>query len=167
MAKNAQINEVLEVVEEPTTVERTPDTIDVEALLEAQAKKFEERINAQTKANEEQIKALLEKNEELATELNNLKTNTAEENELLGEKIAAIREGKKDLPDYNPFEEKILYEVANEVAGIVTIMTGDEVQGIIGSIDTHLQKKLINGEKEIEKYPYKIKLIEDKQAKKV
>jgi hypothetical protein len=39
-------------------------------------------------------------------------------------------------------------------------MTGDEVKGIIGSIDTHLKEKLIRGEKTIEKHPYTITLIE-------
>ena len=132
------------------TTEKTQE-IDVKELLKAQA---------------EQLEALAKRNNELATELSNLKANTAEENELLGEKIKAIKDGKKDLPEYNPFQESILYKVTNEVAKITTIMTGDEVQGIIGSIDIHIQNKLIKGDKKVEKHPYIIELIPEKTAKK-
>ena len=150
-----------------TQTEANKEQIDVKALLEAQAKEFEEKMKAQAEANKEQIEALAARNNELATELSNLKANTAEENELLGEKIKAIKNGKTELPDYNPFQERILYNVTNEVAKITTTMTGDEVQGIIGSIDEHLQKKLINGAKKIEKHPYIIELIENVKAEKV
>lgn len=141
--------------------------LDIKALLAAQAKEFEDKIKAQAEANEKQLEALATRNNELATELANLKTNTAEENELLGERIAAIKNGADDTPKYNPYKESILYKVENTEAGITTIMTGDEVQGIIGSIDKHLTKKLINGEKTVEKHPYKITLVEGKMAVKV
>ena len=103
------------------------------------------------------IDAMVKKNKELTEELNNLKTNTAEENALLGEKIAKINpEEKKDL--YNPYNSKILYSVFNEEAQITTVMTGDEVECIVGLAE-HITKKLIAGEKEFTKHPYTVTLI--------
>ena len=91
--------------------------------------------------------------------MTNLKSNTAEENRLLGETIAAIQEGKEPAPKYDPYNPDLLYKVHNETAGIDTIMTGDEVEGIVGVISVHLTQKLIEGAKEIEKHPYKITLL--------
>lgn len=140
------------------------NAVDIKKLLEEQAKQFETQLKAQAEQNKQQLDALMERNNKLAEELTNLKTNTAEENALLGEKINAIGKGEDLTPKYNPFKEGILYNVHNEVAGIDTVMTGDEVKGIIGSIDKHLKVKLINGEKKIEKYPYTITLIEEEKA---
>lgn len=139
----------------------TEPQVDVQALLKAQAEEFQSQLQAQAEKNKTQLEALSNRNNELATELANIKANTAEENALLGEKIAEI--SKTEIkPTYNPFASHILYEVYNEIAGITTIMTGDEVQGIIGSIQKHLKIKLANGAKTVEKHPYKIKLIEKK-----
>lgn len=137
---------------------------DVQALLKAQADEFKAQLQAQAEENKAQLEALANRNNELATELANIKANTAEENALLGEKIAEISKTEVK-PTYNPFASNILYEVYNEIAGITTIMTGDEVQGIIGSIQKHLKVKLVNGAKQVEKHPYKIKLIEKKGDK--
>lgn len=130
--------------------------IDVQALLKKQAEEFKKLMEDQAKANKEQIDALVEKNNALNEELQNLKTNTEQENKLLGENIAAIAEGKAVAPQYNPFDPAILYKVYNETAGINTIMTGDEVEGIIGVVAKHLREKLVNGEEKIEKHPYTI-----------
>lgn len=122
--------------------------IDVEALLKKQAEEFKAQLDA-----------MAERNNKLAEELTNLKSNTAEENRLLGETIAAIQEGKEPAPKYDPYNPDLLYKVHNETAGIDTIMTGDEVEGIVGVISVHLTQKLIEGAKEIEKHPYKITLL--------
>jgi len=125
-------------------------TVDVKALLDAQAKEFKAQMDA-----------LAERNNKLAEELANLKSNTAEENRLLGESIQAIAEGKEPAPTYNPFAPNLLYKVHNETAGIDTIMTGDEVEGIIGVVQKHLKEKLVNGEKTVEKHPYTVTLLGD------
>lgn len=136
---------------------KTEQTVDIQALLKAQAEEFRAQMQAQAEENKAQLEALATRNNELATELANLKANTEEENALLGEKIAQVA-GVEVKPAYNPFAKGILYEVYNEIAGITTIMTGDEVQGLIGSIAKHLKKKLVEGAKEVDKHPYKIKL---------
>lgn len=129
--------------------------VDVEALLKAQEEKFNEILKAQKEENAKQIELLTNRNNELAEELTNLKTNTAEENELLGQKIAEIK-GDEVKPKFDPYAPDRLYKVYNEVAGITTVMTGDEVEGIVGSIDKHLTEKLQKGAKTIDKHPYKI-----------
>ena len=134
---------------------KTEPQVDVQALLKAQADEFKAQLQAQAEANKAQLDALATRNNELATELSNLKANTAEENALLGEKIAQVA-GVEVKPTYNPFAKNILYKVYNEKADITTIMTGDEVQGIIGSIAKHLKEKLVNGAEKVEKHPYKI-----------
>lgn len=128
------------------TKKATEPQVDIQELLKAQADEFKAQLDA-----------LATRNNELATELANLKANTEEENALLGEQIAKVA-GKEAVPTYNPFARHILYEVYNEIAGITTIMTGDEVQGIIGSLAKHLKAKLVKGEKEVDKHPYKIKV---------
>lgn len=133
-------------------------TAEVQKLLKEQADDFTKQMAEQTTQMQTKIDAMTEENQKLKDELANIKTNTAEENALLGEKIAKIA-NIETKPNYNPFAEGILYDVYNEKAGIHTKMTGDEVKGIIGSIDKHLKIKLINGTKEIEKHPYKITLI--------
>lgn len=143
----------------------TTQNTNIEALLKAQADEFKKLMEEQARANKEQIDALVEKNNTLTEELINLKTNTEAENKLLGENIAAIKEGKDPAPSYNPFKEDILYKVYNETAKVTTIMTGDEVQGIIGSIDIHLKKKLIEGAEKIEKHPYTITLYKNAGTK--
>lgn len=142
--------------ENNTKTEENKTNIDVQGLLKQQAEEFKKLMEEQAKKNEEQIKALVEKNNALSEELTNLKTNTAEENKLLGETIAAVKEGKAIAPTYNPFAQNLLYKVYNETAKITTIMTGDEVEGIIGIVAKHLREKLIKGENEVEKHPYKI-----------
>lgn len=137
-------------------------TVDIDAILKKQNEEFEAKQKAFAEEMQGKIDALTEKNAQLKDELTNIKTNTEEENALLGEQIAKIA-NVETKPSYNPFAEGILYDVYNEKAGIHTKMTGDEVKGIIGSIDKHLKVKLINGEKEIEKHPYKITLIEKKK----
>lgn len=127
-----------------TKAEKQEKTIDVNALLKAQEEKFSNLIAE-----------LNDRNKELAQELTNLKSNTEEENALLGQKIADIK-GEEVKPVLDPYEECRLYKVYNSVAKITTIMTGDEVRGIIGSIDRHLTKKLRQGELEVEKHPYRI-----------
>lgn len=145
------------------TAEQGKDTkpVNVEALLKKQKEDFEQRQKNFAEQMEEKFKTLTDENTQLREELANVKSNTAEENALLGEKIAKIA-NVETKPSYNPFAEGILYDVYNEKAGIHTKMTGDEVKGIIGSIDKHLKVKLQNGAKEIEKHPYKITLIEKK-----
>lgn len=144
----------------------TEPQVDVQALLKAQADEFKAQLQAQADENKAQLEALAARNNELATELTNLKANTAEENALLGEKIAQVT-GKEVVPTYNPFARDIMYKVYNEVAGITTVMTGDEVQGIVGSIQKHLKEKLAKGEKKIEKHPYKIEVyVPEKKANK-
>lgn len=144
----------------------TEPQVDVQALLKAQADEFKAQLQAQADENKAQLEALATRNNELATELSNLKTNTAEENALLGEKIAQVT-GKEVVPTYNPFARDVMYKVYNEVAGITTVMTGDEVQGIVGSIQKHLKEKLAKGEKKIEKHPYKIEVyVPEKKANK-
>ena len=139
-------------------------TAEVEKLLKKQADDFAQKMAEQKQEMQDKIDTMAEENKKLTDELANIKTNTAEENALLGEQIKAITKNE-ELPQYNPFADTILYRVKNEVAGIETIMTGDEVEGIIGSIDKHLIKKLVNGEKEIQKHPYTIILIEKAEAK--
>ena len=134
--------------------------IDVEALLKKQAEEFQAILKAQAEANKAEIDAMAERNNKLAEELANFKNHTAEESKLLGESIAAIAEGKEPAPKYNPYDPNLLYNVHNETAGIDTIMTGDEVEGIIGVISVHLTQKLIEGAKEVEKHPYTITLLE-------
>lgn len=152
--------------ENKTGSKATEPQVDVQALLKAQAEEFKAQLKAQAEENKAQLDALATRNNELATELANLKTNTAEENALLGEKIAQVT-GQEVVPTYNPFARDIMYKVYNEVAGITTIMTGDEVQGIIGSIQKHLKEKLAKGEKKIEKHPYKIEVyVPEKKANK-
>lgn len=130
---------------------------EVEELLKKQAETFTKQIAEQKENMQGKIDAMVKKNKELTEELNNLKTNTAEENALLGEKIAKINpEEKKDL--YNPYNSKILYSVFNEEAQITTVMTGDEVECIVGLAE-HITKKLIAGEKEFTKHPYTVTLI--------
>lgn len=144
----------------------TEPQVDVQALLKAQADEFKAQLQAQADENKAQLEALAARNNELATELTNLKANTAEENALLGEKIAQVT-GKEVVPTYNPFARDVMYKVYNEVAGITTVMTGDEVQGIVGSIQKHLKEKLAKGEKKIEKHPYKIEVyVPEKKANK-
>ncbi|MCD7740438.1 MAG: hypothetical protein LUH11_03720 [Candidatus Gastranaerophilales bacterium] len=116
---------------------------DISALLKAQEE------------NKKQIELLIAQNTQLTEELTNLKTNTAEENALLSQQIADIK-GEEAIPEYNPYAENLLYKVYNEIAGITTVMTGDEVKGIVGNIDKHLTAKLKKGEKEIVKHPYTI-----------
>lgn len=142
------VDKMENTAEEKTTGEGETKGLDVEALLKKQAADFQAQIDA--------MKA---QNNRLNEELANLKTNTAEENELLGQKIAKIA-GAENVPNYNPYLEDILYDVQNLDAGITTRMCGDEVRGIIGSIDKHLTKKLINGETRIEKHPYIITKVE-------
>ena len=144
------------------TEETKEQTTDIKALLKEQEEKFKAELEKQREENQKQMDALSEKNASLVEELNNLKQNTLEENELLVQKIKAVESGKTVEPSYNPFKSDILYKVYNETAKCTTIMTGDEVQGIIGSIDKHLKQKLVNGEKKIEKHPYTITLIEKK-----
>ena len=122
--------------------------VDIEALLKQQAEMFKTQMDA-----------LAERNNKLAEELANLKNHTAEESKLLGESIAAIAEGKEPTPKYDPFAADLLYKVYNETAGITTIMTGDEVEGIIGVVQKHLKVKLMNGEKTVEKHPYTVTLL--------
>ena len=133
--------------------------IDVEALLKKQAEEFQAILKAQAEANKAEIDAMAERNNKLAEELANFKNHTAEESKLLGESIAAIQEGKEPAPKYDPYNPDLLYKVHNETAGIDTIMTGDEVEGIVGVISVHLTQKLIEGAKEIEKHPYTITLL--------
>lgn len=130
--------------------------IDVTELLNKQAAEFKKLMEEQAKANKEQIDALVENNNALKEELQNLKTNTEAENKLLGENIAAIKEGKAAAPLYDPFNPDLLYKVHNEIANIDTIMTGDEIEGIIGVVQKHLRGKLVAGEEKIEKHPYTI-----------
>ncbi len=148
-----------EVNKNETTTKAAEPQVDVQALLKAQADEFKAQLKAQADENKAQLEALATRNNELATELSNLKANTAEENALLGEKIAQVT-GVEVKPTYNPFAKNILYKVFNEKAGITTIMTGDEVQGIVGSIQKHLKEKLVNGATKIEKHPYKIEKYE-------
>lgn len=135
--------------------------LDIEAILKKQKEEFQAEQKALREEMQNKIDTMADENKKLTEELSNLKTNTAEENALLGEQIAKIS-NVETKPSYNPFAEGIMYDVYNEKAGIHTKMTGDEVKGIIGSIDKHLKLKLISGAKSIEKYPYKITLIEQK-----
>lgn len=133
-----------------TPVEATEITeakVDITKLLEAQEAKFDKKM-ADLKAE----------NDRLREELTNLKSNTEEENALLGEKIAKIiPEEKKNL--YNPYRPDIYYNVYNEEAKVTTLMSGDEVEGIVG-LQEYITKKLIAGEKEFKKFPYVVTLVE-------
>lgn len=143
---------------------KTDDTkINVEELLKKQNEEFTKQQKELADSMQAKLDEMAEQNKKLTEELDNLKTNTAIENELLGEKIARYTQNN-DLPDYNPFDKDILYKVKNKDAGIETLMTGDEVKGIVGAIDTYLEEKLINGAKTIEKHPYVITLVEKKQG---
>lgn len=143
---------------------KTDDTkINVEELLKKQNEEFTKKQKELADSMQAKLDEMAEQNKKLTEELDNLKTNTEIENELLGEKIARYTQNN-DLPDYNPFDKDILYKVKNQDAGIETLMTGDEVKGIIGAIDTYLEEKLINGAKTIEKHPYVITLVEKKQG---
>lgn len=158
MSKNTETTEI-----KTNTAEENAQSVDVTALLKAQEEKFNEILKAQNEENKKQIELLTKRNTELADELTNLKTNTAEENALLNQQIANIT-GEETKPKLDPYAPNRLYKVYNEVAKITTIMTGDEVKGIVGAIDKHLTEKLKKGEKEIVKHPYTItfdKVIEE------
>lgn len=150
------------MTEQNKTENKNTQNNDFAALLKAQEEKFIKQMKEQNNAMQEKINAMEEQNKKLTEELTNLKTNTEQENALLGEKIAKVT-GIEEEPKYNPFDKSILYNVENEVAGITTVMTGDEVKGIIGSIDKHLRLKLVQGAKNIEKHPYKITKKEEKK----
>ena len=134
-----------------------PD-VNVEEILKKQAEEFAKQQKEFAANMQAKMDKMAEQNKKLTEELNNLKTNTAEENALLGEKIAKVS-GEAAKPNYDPFEPTILYKVKNKDARIETLMTGDEVKGIIGAIDRHLEKRLINGDKTIEKHPYVITFV--------
>lgn len=138
--------------------------VNVEELLKKQAEEFEKKQQELAEQMQAQLNDMVEQNKKLTEELDNLKTNTAEENALLGEQIAKVA-GEAELPKYNPFAKDVLYMVENTDAGIKTLMTGDEVSGIVGSIDRYLEEKLIKGAKKIEKNQYIITLYEDKKGK--
>lgn len=141
----------------------TPN-VDFEKLLKEQAKQFEEQQKALVENMTKKMEDVLKKNAELQEELSNLKDHTAEENAILGEQIKAVKEGKEE-PKCLPYLPTVLYEVYNEEAGITTIMTGDEVEGIVG-LSEYITKKLQAGETEFSKHPYKVKKLEEKENKK-
>ena len=125
------------------------NSVNVEELLKKQKEEL-------TNAFNEKLSALATQNEKLSEELTNLKTNTEEENRLLGQKIAKI--DKKEEIKINPYDKKLRYEVYNEEAKATTICTGDEVECIVG-MQEHITKKLQQGAKSFEKFPYKVKLL--------
>jgi len=148
-------------MEEVTTTqggaEQVDNSVNVEEILKQQAEKFEAQQKAIIEQMNAKVEALAEQNTKLNEELNNLKTNTEEENRLLGQKIAKIKPDEKENT-YNPYDKRITYEVYNEEAGATTIMCGDEVECIVG-MQEHITEKLKKGAKSFEKFPYKVKLI--------
>lgn len=145
---------------ESTQTQNNSKNLDVQALLKQQNDKFEQKMQAQKEEMQAKLDDMAKLNNKLTEELNNLKTNTAQENALLGEQIAKIVPDNK-LNCYNPFNPKLNYSVYNEEAQITTLMSGDEIECIIG-LQEHITKKLINGEKEFKKFPYVVKLLNTK-----
>lgn len=141
--------------------DKTPD---IKALLEEQEKKFEAQQMALVESMKKQIAEMEEKNAKLSEELSNLKDHTDEENAILGERLNAIKSNKEE-PKCLPYLPTVLYEVFNEEAGITTIMTGDEVEGIVG-LSEYITKKLEAGETEFNKHPYKVKKLDKKENNK-
>ena len=137
--------------------EEVDNSVKVEELLAKQKEELLAQQNAIVEQMAAKVDALAEQNLKLTEELTNLKTNTEEENRLLGQKIANIKPEEKDN-DYNPYSKKLHYEVYNEEAKATTICTGDEVECIVG-MQEHITVKLKKGAKSFDKYPYKVKLI--------
>jgi len=146
-----------EEVNNETQKPQKTQNVNFEALLKQQAELFEAQQKKAMEEMQEKINTLAANNLALTEELLNLKTNTAEENALLGEKIAQIG-GKPELPEYNPYDPKLLYEVYNKEAAATTIMGGDEVECIVG-LHEEITANLKLGATEFAKHPYTVKLL--------
>ena len=138
----------------------TSTNINIEEVLKKQNDEFEQKLQKQKEEMQAKLDAMTGVNEQLTQELDNLKTNTATENALLGEQIAKISP-ETVKSSYDPYDKHVLYSVYNENAKITTLMTGDEVEGIVG-LDLYITEDLKNGKKNFKKYPYEVNLYEKK-----